>query len=94
MLIPIYFISIIYRMKHIYITDSGFYIKDEILPWKDIEKIKLFLGNSGRFTIVYNKNGKRHKIFGAHFIFSRESIIFKLKNIAETHNIPISKYWI
>jgi hypothetical protein len=94
--IPIYLLSIIFRMRHIYIIDSGLYFKSQTFPWKDIEKIKHPIVDSGKFTIVYKKNNKRKKVFGALFLFGffgSTPVIYKLYNIAEKQNIPILKTW-
>ena len=93
---PIYLLSIIFRLKHIYIIDSGLCIKSETLPWEDIKKIKIPVCNCPRFTIVYKKKDKQKKVFGALYLFGlfgSTQVIYKLYNISETHNIPISKTW-
>jgi len=91
---PIYLLSIIFRLKHIYIIDSGLCIKSETILWNNIEKLKLPVAGCGKFTIVYKKNTKRKKVFGALFLFGlfgSASTINKLHSIAEKQNIPISK---
>ena len=83
-------------MRHIYIIDSGLYFKSETHPWEDIKKIKVPVGDCPKFTIVYKKNGKQKKVFGAltlFGLFGSIPVIYKLYNIAEKQNIPIIKTW-
>jgi len=92
--IPVYFLSIISRMKHIHFSEFGFYFKGKIVRWADIEKITIFRGNSARFTIKYFEENKIRKVFGSLFLFNRGRIIKTLKEIAREKNISISNWWI
>ena len=93
MLFPLYLLSIICRMPQIYISDSGFYFHNQKIPWKEVEKITIFLGNSVRFTIKYQIENKQKKVFGA-LLFNRNNIVDALQGIAKEQSIPLSKWWI
>ncbi|WPD22954.1 MAG: hypothetical protein SD837_00025 [Candidatus Electrothrix scaldis] len=94
LLLPIHLLSIVFRIKHIHTCKTGLYFNGQSATWNEINNIKIFLGNSGRFTVEYNAGNKSNKVFGSLLTFKRKAIIKTLQKIATENNIPISKWWL